>query len=116
MKKIVKPNELKKLEEVKKQTGFSRMNAGRPKPWESLQLVGLRAVPEDKRPYTDNIDFYVNGTGIDHDTLSKHYKKIFREDVLSAIRQSFPDLKRNFHLTLHYNVDKLEKMTLDDEK
>lgn len=104
---------------VKKLLGFAGLNVGRSGatgPWVRLKRVGYGAIPKDNRPYTGNYEFFVNDGGIDHDALSKHHKKVFREDVLPAIIQSFPDLKNKFYLTLHYNVDELIKVTLNDEK
>lgn len=103
---------------VKKLPGFMGLNIGRPGstgPWVRLQRVGLGTVSEDKRPYSENVNFYINDGGIIHGALSKHYKKVFREDVFPAIRKAFPNLKNKFHLILHYNVDYLIKVTLNDE-
>lgn len=104
--------------EVKKLPGFLGLNCNcldSTGPWDRLSRVGRGAIPKDKRPFTGNIDFFINDGGIGHETLSKHFKKVFREDVLPAIRQAFPSLKNTYHITLHYNVDVLDKLTFNDE-
>ena len=96
------------------QKGFMRLNTGRTLTWTKLEKVGLGLIPKDKRPYTGKIPLYINDGGIDHDDLQKHYKKVFKEDVLPAIKRIAPDIKR-FWLILNFNIDKLEKAMLDSD-
>lgn len=111
---IIGPMDL--VGDVKKLKGLMGLNPGnapRTQVWGRLERIASALIPGDKRPYTNNIKLYINDGGIDHDTLSKHYKKVFKEDVLPAIKRIKPDLK-NFWLYLNFNVDILTKVTLDD--
>lgn len=102
------------IDDVNAGKGFMRLNPGRTKPWEKLEIGALTLISKDKRPYSGKIELYINDGGLDHDTPKKHFKKVFREDVLPAIKKLIKPEITSFKLVLNFKVDILAKVTLDD--
>lgn len=112
MKANIGPMDL--VDNVKEPKGFMKHNTGRTLIWGKLERGALTLIPLDRRPYTDEIELYINDGGVDHDTPKKHFKKVFREDILPAIKKLIGSDVKSFRLVLNFNVDMLTKVMFDD--
>jgi len=112
MKKNIRSTDL--IDDIKTRKGFMRLNPKRTPLWEKLESGALTLISTDERPYSGIIELYINDGGLDHDTPKKHFKKVFREEILPAIRKRMKNDIKNFWLVLNFNVDILTKVTFDD--
>jgi len=95
--------------------GFSGLNTGKlgcTPPRSRLQNVGRSIIRPDQG--FEPVLIHVSDGFIRNNDISKYYKRLFRKEIMPAIKNFLPDAGDTFKLLLHFRQEVLQQVFLEN--